>query len=278
MRGNLLHVDLDGITAQEVFDLDLLDGALLEGPRPIVGHLRRHEDLDALLQESVRQVGVLQHLRLGRRDNHRRHIVPVHQVQEVLVVAVDIDTHHHLSDHVRVIGDKAHHPEAVVLLRTEGLGNVDAGHRPVDVRIHPPGTAVPVEIVIQHLDEHPGDSQHHKRNDVGNDQNRDAGQMQPKQSRPQGGKYQRDTKRQRERNKQMHHVHEGRQAQDVRISPEYPEEDKGQWKHDTQSTDHLPIHQPDIREKEPHQECDKNRKDNHYDVKKEYRPGWQHPG
>ena len=188
--GNLLQVDLDGVAAQEVLDLDFLDGALLEGSLPIIGHLRRHEDLDALLQETVRQVGVLEHLRLGRRDNHRRHIVPVHLVQEILVVAVDIDTHHHLPDHIRIVRHKPHDSEAVILLRPEGLGNVDAGHRPIDISIQPCRTAVPVEIVIQHLDEHPGDRQQHERHDVGDNQYRDAGQMQPKYRRPNGGKNQ----------------------------------------------------------------------------------------
>ena len=162
VRGDLLQIDLDRVAAQKVLDLNLLDGALPEGSLPIVGHLRCHENLDTLLQETVRQVGILQHLRLGRRDDHRRHIVPVHLVQEVLVVAVDIDTHHHLPDHIRIVGDKAHDPEAIILLRPERLGNVDAGHRPIDVGIQPRRAAVPVEIIIQHLDKHPGNRQHHE--------------------------------------------------------------------------------------------------------------------
>lgn len=207
VRGDLLHVDMDGVAAQEVLDLDFLDGAPGQGTGQIVREFRRQENLDAALEEAVGQVGVLQHFRLGRRDNHRLHMVPVQLVHEVLVVANDLHTHHHLSDDGRIVGHEAHEPETVVLLRADGLGDVDAGDRAVDIGVQLAlRTPVQVEVVVQHLDEHPGDGQDHERHDIGDEQNRDARQMIAENGRPKHRHDQRAAVGQCQRDEQMHHI------------------------------------------------------------------------
>ena len=263
VRGNLLHVDMDGVAAQEVLDLDFLDGAPRQGTGQIVREFRRQEDLDAALQEAVGQVGVLQHFRLGRRDDHRLHVVPVQLVHEVLVVADDLHAHHHLSDDGRIVSHEAHEPETVVLLRADGLGDVDAGDRTVDIGVQLAlRTPVQVEVVVQHLDEHPGDGQEHERHDVGDEQDRDARQMIAENGRPEHRHDQRAAVGQCQRDEQMHHIDKRRQPEDIRIRAEHPEKHQRKGNDDNQCPDHLPLHQRHIREQEPGQIGDKYRKDN----------------
>ena len=264
VRGDFLHVDLDGVAAQEIFDLDLLDGALRQGSRPgIVRHFRRQEDLDAHLQETVRQVGALQHLGLGRRNDHRPHLVPVQLRREVIVVANDLHAHHHLTDHIRVVGHEAHESEAVILLRAEGLGDIDTGHGAVDIGIQLlPGARVQIEMVIQHLDEHPGRRQKQERHEIGDHQHGDAGQMHPQYGRAQRGDDQRATVGQCQRDEQVHHIDERRQAENIRIGPEDPEKQDGERQHDHERPRHLPLHQFDIRKKKTGQIRYKYRKYN----------------
>ena len=263
VRGDLLHVDMDGVATQEVLDLDFLDGALRQSTRQIVREFRRQEDLDAALQEAVGQVGVLQHFRLGRRDDHRLHVVPVQLVNEVLVVADDLHAHHHLSDDGRIVGHEAHEPETVVLLRADGLGDVDTGDRAVYIGVQLAlRTPVQVEVVVQHLDEHPGDGQEHERHDIADEQDRDARQMIAEYGRPEHRHNQRASVSQCQRDEQVHHIDKRRQPEDVRIGAEHPEKHQRKGNDDKQCPDHLPLHQRHIREQEPGQIGDKYRKDN----------------
>ena len=133
-------------------------------------------------------------------------------------------------------------------------------------------------MVIQHLDEHPGNGQEHERRDIGDQQHRNAGKAHTEDDRPQEGHQQGARKRQRQGHKDMHHVDEGRQPQNVRIGPENPEENQGENDNDQQREAHLPIRKCRPAEKIPRQIAAKYRENNDNEIKKQDRPRRQHLG
>ena len=227
MGSNLLHVDLDGIPAQQVLDLDLLDTAALSAAVPVVGHVRSQEDLDLLLQEPVGDVGFLQGVGLQRGYDESVHPVAPDVVHEGVVIGIDIHAHEHLPHHVGAVGDKTHDVELVLRLRPEGLGDVHTGLGSVDVGPVVGGFRL-VEIVVQGLDGHTGDDHDRKADHVGDHQHRSGSNAGLERQRPQPGHGGRREIGQCQCDKNMHHIHEGGVAEDIGISPEYAEENQVQ--------------------------------------------------
>ena len=166
VRANLLEVDLDGIPAQEVLNLDLADLAGLLHALPVVGDVRRQENGYVLLEEAVGDVGVLQVIGLDGRDNNGIHVILPDVFQEVFVVHVDVHAHHHLSLHHGVIGNESLEVEFVGTGHADGLGDVDAGVLgAVDERVAG-FYAVLVESVVERLDGHAHEGHEHEHHDV----------------------------------------------------------------------------------------------------------------
>ena len=223
MRRDLLHVDLDGIAAEQVLDLDLLHHPFLRAGVPVIGHLRRQENLDSFLEDPVRQVRFLQGLGLGRRNDQSGDAVLPEVFGKCPVIGIHVHAHHHLAHHSRVITHEAHNPETVVRLRTERFGDVDSRRGPVDVSVlH--GLLVLLEVVVQHLDDHPGGGQDHESDHIGDDQDRDVGKPGSEDGLPEQRQDDTADESQGGGHEDMHHVHEGRKPEDVRIGPEKPEE------------------------------------------------------
>ncbi len=167
VRTNFLEVDLDGIPAQEVLNLDLADLASFLYALPVVGDVRCQENGYVLLEEAVGDVGVFQIVGLDGRDDDGLHVVFPDVLQEVLVVHVDVHAHHHLSLHHGVVGDKPFEVEFIGTGHTDGLGNVDAAtlgavHEGV-AGFH----AVLVEGVVERLDGHAHEGHEHEHHHIG---------------------------------------------------------------------------------------------------------------
>ena len=277
MRRDLPHVDLDGVASEQVLDLDLLHHLLLRVGVPVIGDLRGKEDLDAFPQHPVREVGVLQGLGLGRRDDQRSDVVALDPLRDFAIVGIDVHAHHHLPDHVRVVADETHDAEAAVRFRPERFRDVDAGVRPVDVGVlH--GLLVLLEVVVQHLDDHPGGGQDHERDDISDDQDRDIGKTGPENGFPKHRQDDAAEECQGGGHEDMHHVHEGRQAEDIRIGPEEPEEEEIDHGDQEDGQPGGPPHLDHLGYRETDEIGEYHRRRHNEGVKQENRPGRQNLG
>ena len=180
MGCNLLHVYLDGVAAQEVFNLDGTDTAARNAVSlPVFSDVRRQEDVDVFLDEAVHYVRGLDLFRLGGRDDHCLDVVPADIIQEFVIVHVDVYAHHHLAAHGRVIGHETPEVEFVLLVHADGLGNVHAYLLGAINEGVVSFFAVLVEGVVEHLDCHSQGGHEQEGHHIGNHEAGNGGQLIP---------------------------------------------------------------------------------------------------
>ena len=175
VRANLLEVDLDGVSAQEVLNLDLADLAGLLHALPVVGDVRGQVNGYVFLEEAVCDIRVLEVIGLYRRHDDGLYVVLADVLQEVFVIEVHVHAHHHLALHHGVIGNESLEVEFVGTGHADGLGDVDATVLgAVDERVAG-FYAVLVEGVVERLDGHAHEGHEHEHHDVGDGQHANVG-------------------------------------------------------------------------------------------------------
>lgn len=164
-------------------------------------------------------------------------------LDEAVVVHIDVYAHHYLAFHCGIIRHKTLEVELVGTSRTDGLGNVDpANLGAVDEGVVSLGPVL-VQGIVDGFDSHSQQRHKDEHHNVGNCEDAMIGQIEAEAVITDGGDNDAGKEGRYKGRADMHHISERREAENVGISVERPEENQVEKKAQPQDhKDFMPHH------------------------------------
>ena len=172
-----MDIYLDRIALKQVLNLNFLQLRAAQCLAVPLAQGRRGHQFDVMHQQAISQVGLLQFLHLGRRNDDCLLISVVQHINQRIIVGEHLAPHHHLIDKLRFVRNESAQTVVVAQIDTQCLGNVDPGFLGTVYEHIGTMGAVKVQRLKESLDNHSGACHHGKADDIGHEQHAHRSQV-----------------------------------------------------------------------------------------------------